>query len=183
MKVKRFWNEKWAPVVTPIPTKKCLYEISNLGRIISTEKATGVEKLLKGSYTKVGYHQLNLRLADGSYFRHYIHLFVAKTFMEKTNEDQVFVTHKDRDRSNNAYTNLLWISKKDLIAQQMKRGQFDYNRRKPSKLIKMTESKVKLLKSRVRKGKTKRKILAKQFGISEMQISRIMSGENWGHVD
>jgi hypothetical protein len=26
------------------------------------------------------------------------------------------------------------------------------------------------------------KMLAKQFGISEMQLYRIKSGENWGHV-
>ncbi len=26
-------------------------------------------------------------------------------------------------------------------------------------------------------------MLAKQFGISEMQVWRIKSGENWGHVE
>ena len=26
------------------------------------------------------------------------------------------------------------------------------------------------------------RIIAKQFGISEMQLYRIKSGENWGHV-
>jgi DNA-binding Xre family transcriptional regulator len=26
------------------------------------------------------------------------------------------------------------------------------------------------------------KMLAKQFGISEMQVSRIKRGENWGHI-
>ena len=30
--------------------------------------------------------------------------------------------------------------------------------------------------------KTRLKIIAKQFGISEMQLYRIKSGENWGHV-
>jgi DNA-binding Xre family transcriptional regulator len=30
--------------------------------------------------------------------------------------------------------------------------------------------------------KTRLKMLAKQFGISEMQVSRIKSGENWGHI-
>jgi hypothetical protein len=32
------------------------------------------------------------------------------------------------------------------------------------------------------KRKSRLKIIAKQFGISEMQLYRIKSGENWGHV-
>ena len=30
--------------------------------------------------------------------------------------------------------------------------------------------------------KTRLKILAKQFGITEMQLHRIKTGENWGHI-
>jgi hypothetical protein len=30
--------------------------------------------------------------------------------------------------------------------------------------------------------KTRLKLIAKQFGISEMQLYRIKSGENWGHI-
>ena len=30
--------------------------------------------------------------------------------------------------------------------------------------------------------KTRLRIIAKQFGISEMQLYRIKSGENWGHI-
>lgn len=32
------------------------------------------------------------------------------------------------------------------------------------------------------KRKTRQKMIARQFGVSEMQISRIKSGENWGNV-
>ena len=31
--------------------------------------------------------------------------------------------------------------------------------------------------------KTRLRLIAKQFGISEMQLYRIKSGENWGHVE
>ena len=30
--------------------------------------------------------------------------------------------------------------------------------------------------------KTRMKLIAKQFGISEMQLYRIKSGENWSHI-
>ena len=47
---------------------------------------------------------------------------------------------------------------------------------------KLTASKVKLLKDCLRKGKTKKKILAKQFGISMTQVKRIERGENWKEI-
>jgi len=43
----------------------------------------------------------------------------------------------------------------------------------------VTRSKRKLLDP---KRKTRMKIMAKQFGVSEMQLYRIKSGENWGHI-
>ena len=37
--------------------------------------------------------------------------------------------------------------------------------------------------SRIRRSrKTRLKIIAKRFGVSEMQLHRIKTGENWGHV-
>jgi hypothetical protein len=49
---------------------------------------------------------------------------------------------------------------------------------------KLTVTKVMHLKKLIfdPKRKTRLKMLAKQFGISEMQVSRIKSGENWGHI-
>jgi hypothetical protein len=41
---------------------------------------------------------------------------------------------------------------------------------------------VKLIKKKLAEGKTRMKILSKQFGISEMQLYRIKSGQNWAHV-
>ena len=49
---------------------------------------------------------------------------------------------------------------------------------------KLTSSVVKIIKKRILNPnrKTRMKIIAKQFGISEMQLYRIKSGENWGHI-
>jgi hypothetical protein len=49
---------------------------------------------------------------------------------------------------------------------------------------KLTETKVMRLKKILLdpNRKTRMKILAKQFGVSEMQLYRIKSGENWGHI-
>jgi DNA-binding Xre family transcriptional regulator len=49
---------------------------------------------------------------------------------------------------------------------------------------KLTEAKVKILKRKLLdpNRKTRIKMLARQFGVSEMQLHRIRTGENWGHV-
>jgi DNA invertase Pin-like site-specific DNA recombinase len=49
---------------------------------------------------------------------------------------------------------------------------------------KLTANKVKFIKKRLADpNRTIRlKMLAKQFGISEMQLYRIKRGENWGHI-
>lgn len=46
---------------------------------------------------------------------------------------------------------------------------------------KLNEKDVKQVKSMLNKG-IKGKIIAKMFCISEMQITRIKRGENWGHI-
>jgi predicted DNA binding protein len=50
---------------------------------------------------------------------------------------------------------------------------------------KLTETQVIWLKKKLLdpNRKTRLKILAKQFGVSEMTLHRIRTGENWGHIN
>jgi len=41
---------------------------------------------------------------------------------------------------------------------------------------------VRLIRKKINEGKTRMKMIAKQFKISEMQLYRIKVGENWGWV-
>ncbi len=56
--------------------------------------------------------------------------------------------------------------------------------RKTVKGHKLTATQVIRLKKKILdpNRKTRLKLIAKQFGISEMQLYRIKSGENWGHI-
>ncbi|WP_335966852.1 HNH endonuclease [Galbibacter sp. PAP.153] len=99
-----------------------------------------------------------------------------------------FVIHKDHNRTNNDYTNLLWVNRKQLT---------EHNKNSPKMLAakekrkthrtyaKLTEAKVRLIKRKINdpNRRTRLKMIAKQFGISEMQLYRIKSGENWGSVN
>ena len=182
-KVKSHWNEIWRPVIAKAPTVKCDYFFSNYGRVKSFTKATETERLLKCSNSKkIGYKVLNLRLEGGLRQGFYVHHLVAKAFVEQPSEEHKFVIHLDNNRYNNYWENLQWMTRQQMVDRQVEQGVYKNENRKRGKQVKMTETKVKLLKQRLQKGKTKKKVLAKNFGITLTQLKRIERGENWGNV-
>jgi hypothetical protein len=46
----------------------------------------------------------------------------------------------------------------------------------------LTEAQVLRIKKKLVNGKSTLKVIADQFGITDMQVHRIKTGENWGHV-
>ena len=181
-KIKSFWNEKWIKVETKYPTNSVDYEVSNYGRVKSIKKTTETEQLLKGSVDKRGFKVINIRLKDGKYGCIYVHKEVAERFVEQPDEQHDYVIHLDQDKKNNHWQNLRWVTEKQWLADLKKRDSYNSIERRDRKNVKLNETKVALLKSRLLKGKTKRKVLAKSFGITETQVRRIERGENWGDV-
>lgn len=183
IKIKSHWNERWRKVITKFPTKTCDYYVSDYGRAKSVDKSTERENLLKGSILKsTGHRTLNLRLKDNKNQHVYIHKFIAEHFVDKKSNDQCFVVHSDNNKNNNHWSNLIWKNQKELTEFQIKHGVFKKENRKKPTNEKMSAEKVRLLLKRIKEGKTKKKILAKSFGITPMQLNRIERGENWGHV-
>jgi len=171
---------------------KFRYALSNYGRLISFTDDIKKGTLLKGTYTD-GYHTLRTyKQVNGVRKQKTILLYklVAEFFIPKTSEDQLYVIHVDRKKDNDRVSNLRWVNYKEkmehyrtsprVIASQKKVTEF--NRRADGK--KLTETTVIRLKKILLdpNRKTRMKILAKQFGVSEMQLYRIKSGENWGHI-
>ncbi len=104
-------------------------------------------------------------------------------FVDKR-EDQKFVIHLDYDKTNNVASNLKWTNRAELNehnkknpAHKKKLGGRTYS--------KLTEGRVRMIKRKINdpNRRTRMKMIAKQFGISEMQLYRIKSGENWGSVE
>jgi len=182
MKVKKYSNERWAQVVPPTPTSRCHYMISSFGRMISIEKATGKENELKGG-SSGGFRILRIRLKNGKSYAVAVHIFVGTHFIEKTSPDQEHVIHIDKDKRNNNVRNLKWITKQEYVEIKKARGDFEVLHQTSTHNAKLTESNVRIIKSWLRGGKTKRKVIAKRFGITTMQVSRIATGENWSHVE
>lgn len=180
--IKSFWNERWAKVKTRVPTKQKEYFFSDYGRVKSIDKVTKREQLLKGSKTVQGFMLLNLRLEGDSTQGCYIHKLVAEEFCSKENENQKFVVHIDQDNLNNHYENLQWMTQREMTDFQIKNGVYDPRNRKPSPLNKMNPTRVRLLKKRLKQGKTKKQILAKNFNITMAQLRKIEKGIDWGYI-
>ncbi len=182
-KIKSHWNEEWAVVTFQKPTKSCKYEISNYGRIKSINKATGFEKLLKGVAVRGGLIVLNMKLADGTAGYVYVHRFVAENFIDPPTDEQRYILHKDYDRSNNKLDNLKWATELEWKAFNRANPRNKDRKNQAPRNAKLNETQVRLMKKMLLKGKTKRKIIAKQFGVSENCAYKIEKGIRWSHVN
>jgi hypothetical protein len=188
--MNHFITEQWKEYEIEVPGK-VRYAISNLGRIKSFTSNINEGRLLKpvnnDGFPYFRYaRQINNKK---KIYGHAIHKMVAELFIPKTSDDQTYVIHLDYDKTNNVVTNLKWVTYKEMrehgykspfVAEGRKRAFEKYG----PKNSKLTETEVIRLKKKLLdpNRKTRLKILAKQFGVTEMQLYRIKSGENWGHI-
>ena len=175
---------------------KFRYAISNFGRLVSFYDKIECGRIIKGSITE-GYRIFRYRIRRGkkiSYRHKFFHRLVAENFLAKTSEEQTYVLHLDHVLSNDQVSNLKWATKQEMLEHQQKNSKvlkarkvstirlLELNKKRDE--YKLTTTKVmhikKLLSNPNRK--TRMKILARRFGISEMQLYRIKAGKNWGHV-
>ncbi len=180
-------NEIWQTIDVGLTQRK--YAITNYGRLISYSKSPiedGV--ILKGSMHVDGYKIWKYNVAGKSMHKLY-HRLVAEYFLQKPNEGDIFVIHLDHNKINNNASNLKWVNKQLLKAHsnlssavQKQQENFKNRSKINGRGNKLTVGKVLLLKKILNNPQrtTRKKILAKQFGISSMQLSRIEKGENWG---
>ena len=178
-------SEVWKDLKRDYWRENEYYKISNYGRVISFKHHQDGKLLEPGKVG--GYAVITAIRKNKKNDLVYIHRAVAQLFLN--NEDEkAFVIHLDFDKLNNKAENLAWATRSELTlhnsqnprvikAKERKKTQRSY--------AKLTEAKVKLIKRKINdpNRKTRMKMIAKQFGISEMQLYRIKSGENWGSVE
>jgi hypothetical protein len=180
--MRSFWGEKWKEITFDEGISDAAkFKISNHGRILNCKSEE--EFLVTKSYIN-GYQNLPLKQRkNNKSTSRYVHKLVAEHFLERV-ENQTFVIHLDYDKTNNHVNNLKWATKKEKEDHQFSNPTF-INKPKRITYSKLTEAKVKLIKRKINdpNRRTRMKMIAKQFGISEMQLYRIKSGENWGSVE
>jgi len=179
-------SETFSEVAIDAPLKM-RYAVSNYGRLISyTEKFEDGRELIGGRSD--GYRTLHYKYWNGDKKKNkylFIYRLVAELFIPKTSEDQVYVLHLDRRRDNDDISNLKWATREEMLEHS--RNSPFVIAAKTKKVLgngKLTSTQVIRLKKRLLdpNRKTRLRMLAKEFGISEMQLRRIKTGENWGHI-
>jgi hypothetical protein len=189
--IRFYANEVFREIETGFPLKY-RYAVSNRGRLISFSENFNDGNLLKGSVAD-GYRTLRYgKTVNGkrTYKTLFIYKLVAELFIPKTSEDQQHVLHLDYVRDNDTIKNLRWANYEEKMDHyrksphviQSKKNLIAHNLKADGR--KLTSTKVIHLKKLLAKPNqnTRIKMLAKQFGISEMQVNRIKRGENCGHI-
>ena len=161
--------EEWRPVVS----YEGWYEVSNLGRVRRTRTNNGTHagRVLKPSLS-AGYPLVVLS-RGGHVKQMRVHALVAEAFVPL----RIEVNHLDLDRTHCCAQNLEWVTK----SENRKHGYLRETARKTR------DGKVYLTPDEVRRvrelSKTMRQFeVAKELGISQNKVSRIVNGLNWAHV-
>lgn len=184
-------NEKWRRLTfegSDILQKK--YMVSNMGRIASYVKSLKKDGTILKASTTEGYSILRLRIHN-QYAAFLVHRAVAGLFLKRKSPKFSFVIHQNFDKKDNRFSNLKWATREDVTAHNLKNPAViaakQRQREKPVEMkkgLKLTLAQVKQIKRTLANPKRKLtyKQLADKYGISEMAITRIKRGENWGSV-
>lgn len=167
------------------------YAISNLGRLASYQNKLADGQLLNASNIE-GYRIFRYRLYKGKKVNHrhlFLHRLVADYFIPNRSSSKSYVLHLDYNKGNNQIRNLRWASKTEMQEHHKKNPKVlaAIKKRKNTPVLeghKLNVAKVRKIKERLF-SKTKKYTLrqiANEFRISDMQVHRIKTGENWKHV-
>lgn len=185
--IKNYRQERWKTYHKDIWQDRFIYKISNYGRILSFVKNSEGE-ILKGGRT-AGYLSFVVNLKSGKKKNYYFHRVIAEIFVEKE-EGADYVIHKNYQKHENQVSNLAWVDKQGWVQHQYGNPNVQENKlkrklRTVTSYSKLTYAQAVILKKKLLdpNRKTRIRILAKQFGVSEMQLYRIKSGENWGDIE
>src|SRR6218665_3063085 len=163
------------------------YVISNHGRFGVLPASTGKVEVRNFKPT-AGNYRFNTR-QNGKNKAIFVAREVAVAFLKKPSPKYRFVIHKDHNYLNNHVSNLKWatreehrahttLSPRSVLARQKKAITHSAHARV------LDEKSVTSLKKMIwdPKRKLSYKQLADKFGVSEMQIYRIKTGQFWYHI-
>jgi hypothetical protein len=185
--IKKLAGEEWKPLqFSGWKQLRNKYALSNMGRIASYKTDVFKDgKLLNGSLT-TGYRTLNLH-RPGNKGTLYIHREMAKLFLNKPSPKYKYVIHTNHDKTDNKIKNIRWATLEEMIEHQQKSpAKIAYKKVQASRTagLKLNATQVKKIKDTLN-SKTRKltiKQLAEKYGVSEMTMYRIKSGENWSRI-
>lgn len=184
--IKKLEGERWKEADFPNSLTK-RYAISNKGRLASfTNHLFKDGTLLKGSLQE-GYKIMRYSVSTKKGRRFdfvFFHKLVAEYFCKQKSPLHKKVIFKDFNRKNIDAGNLQWVTVNEQYQHSMASPGYQKaskRLREPVKGPQLDIEKVRKIKLALKNGSTL-KSLAVKYKVSDMQIHRIKTGENWGHV-
>ena len=175
---------------------KLFYAISNFGRLVSYEDNIENGRLIKGGLQdgyRVWRYKIYIGTGDNKVYNRcrFLYKIVAEYFLPQPTAEQKYLLHLNYNRSNDRVENLKWATYEEMKAHRYHSPSVIKAREKYLPKLwaakggrTLTDSEVIRLKKKLLdpNRKTRMKILARQFGVTEMQLHRIKTGECWGDV-
>lgn len=110
---------------------------------------------------------------NGKSKKFYVHRLVAYHFIGKPENDSMTVNHKDGDKQNNNASNLEWVTQKENNRHARNMGLCDMNGEN-NPMCKYPDELVEEIRQLYATGQYSQAALARKYGISHMQINRIV---------
>jgi hypothetical protein len=165
-------EKEWRPVVTP--GFEDLYEVSNHGEVRRGPQG----RILKGGLHPKGYLGVVFS-GRGQRKGLLIHRIVLEAFVG-LRPPGLEARHRDGDPTNNRLDNLHWGTSADNEHDKRRHGTVAQGERNGQ--TKLTELQVREIVRRYANGESQR-ALAVAFGVRQPQISRIVTGRRWNHLE
>ncbi len=184
--IKKLEGERWKEAKFPSSLKK-KYAISNKGRLASFREDLHKDGTLLNGSLQEGYKIMRYNVYSSKGIKYefvFFHTLVATYFCKQKSSKHNRIIFKDFNRKNISSENLKWVTAEEQYVHSIESPQY----LKASKLLKkptqgksLNAEKVIKIKKALKEGKTLKE-LATRYKVSDMQIHRIKTGENWGHV-
>ena len=187
--VKSLIGEKWKKISFYRNALGKQYAVSSYGRLLcfSNKYSDGTQLRcsLQEGYPIWRYRRIR-KNGEIVYEAKLLHRLVAEYFLPKPRRKETVVIHANYKKADNRSSNLQWATPEESSRHQqgspaVKRIK-KLRKENPQRYnAKLTEAKVKQIKKMLRQKRTLKEIAA-VFEISDMQVHRIKTGENWGLV-
>jgi DNA-binding NarL/FixJ family response regulator len=160
----------------PLKEYEGLYEISNMGNIISLIKKGNTKHQIRKTGVDVSTGYINVMLRKNNIpLTKRVHRLVAEAFIPNPDNKPV-VNHKDGNKKNSAASNLEWMTYSENTLHSLKNKLQKKVFGDKNHITKITDQDVLKIKELISQGKNNKEI-AKIYGVNPSQISRIKTGQ------
>ena len=142
------------------------YKVFSSGCVFSSTS----NRFLKGSLAGRGYLTIQMRF-NGLRKREYIHRLVALLFLKRS-ENCTEVNHKNGIKTDNRAANLEWVTRRQNL--QHSANILGNNRNESNGMCKFSDELVRAIRHEYNNYEITQASLSRKYGISKMQISRIV---------